>query len=51
MSDQARDMMAKIDRGIRLESAPEMTGETLISVPTELLPAVRELIVRHQRSA
>ena len=27
MSDQARDMMAKIDRGVRLESAAEMTGE------------------------
>jgi hypothetical protein len=34
-----------------IESAPEVTGETLISIPTELLPAVRELIVRHQRSA
>src|SRR5215475_14842460 len=27
MSDQASDMMAKIDRGVRLESAAEMTGE------------------------
>ena len=27
MSDQARDMMAKIERGVRLESAAEMTGE------------------------
>ena len=27
MSDQARDMMAKIDRGVRLESAAEMTPE------------------------
>src|SRR5499427_371416 len=27
MSDQAQDMMAKIDRGVRLESAAEMTGE------------------------
>ena len=34
-----------------IESAPEVTGETLISVPTELLPAVRSLILRHQRSA
>jgi hypothetical protein len=34
-----------------IETAPEMTGETLISVPTALLPAVRELIDRHQQSA
>src|SRR5213082_2406068 len=27
MSDQVRDMMAKIDRGVRLESAAEMTAE------------------------
>src|SRR2546426_11111505 len=27
MSDQARDMVAKIDRGMRLESAAEMTAE------------------------
>src|SRR5437867_11568846 len=26
-SDEARDMMAKIDRGVRLESAEEMTAE------------------------
>ena len=34
-----------------IETAPEITGETLISVPTALLPAVRKLIVRHQQSA
>jgi 1,2-phenylacetyl-CoA epoxidase catalytic subunit len=27
MSDLAQTMMAKIDRGVRLESANEMTGE------------------------
>src|SRR5438128_5956111 len=27
MSDQVSDMMAKIDRGVRLESAAEMTAE------------------------
>src|SRR3977135_1653646 len=27
MSDQARDMTAKIDRGVRLDAAGEMTGE------------------------
>ena len=34
-----------------IETAPEMTGETLVSVPTELLPAVRKLIVNHRRNA
>jgi hypothetical protein len=33
-----------------IESAPEVTGETLISVPTELVPAIQKLIVRHQQS-
>ncbi len=31
-----------------IETAPEVTDETLISVPTELLPAVRRLIIHHQ---
>jgi hypothetical protein len=34
-----------------IETAPELPGETLISVPTDLLPAVRKLIVQHQKSA
>jgi len=34
-----------------IETAPEVTEETLISVPTELLPAVRRLILQHQKSA
>jgi O-phosphoseryl-tRNA(Cys) synthetase len=34
-----------------IESAPELTDETLISVPTELLPAVRKLIADHRKSA
>jgi hypothetical protein len=34
-----------------IESAPEVSDETLISVPTELLPAIRSLIRRHQKSA
>jgi hypothetical protein len=34
-----------------IESAPEVTGETLICVPTKLVPAVRKLILRHQKSA
>jgi hypothetical protein len=34
-----------------IETAPEVTDETLISVPTELLPAVRRLILQHRESA
>ncbi len=34
-----------------IESAPEVSGETLLSVPTELVPAVRKLLLRHQKSA
>ena len=34
-----------------IATAPEVSEETLISVPTKLLPAVRKLISRHQRSA
>jgi len=34
-----------------IEEAPEVSGETLIAVPTELLPAVKKLIARHQKSA
>jgi hypothetical protein len=34
-----------------IETAPEVTDETLISVPTELLPVVRKLIGQHQKSA
>ncbi|HLW66415.1 MAG TPA: hypothetical protein VKS79_13965 [Gemmataceae bacterium] len=34
-----------------IELAPEVTDETLIAVPTELLPAVRKLIANHRKSA
>jgi hypothetical protein len=34
-----------------IEAAPELTEETLISVPTKLVPEVQKLIRRHQRSA
>jgi O-phosphoseryl-tRNA(Cys) synthetase len=34
-----------------IETAREVNGETLISVPTKLLPAVRKLIERNRRSA
>jgi len=32
-----------------IESAPEVRGEKLISVPAELIPAVQKLIARHQK--
>ena len=34
-----------------IDSAPEVTEETLMSVPAELVPAVQKLIARHQKSA
>ncbi len=34
-----------------IESAPEMTKETLMSVPAELVSAVQKLIAHHQKSA
>jgi hypothetical protein len=34
-----------------IESAPEVTDETLMSVPSELVGAVQKLIARHQKSA
>jgi hypothetical protein len=33
-----------------IETAQEVTQETLISVPTQLVPAIQKLIQRHQRS-
>jgi hypothetical protein len=34
-----------------IESAPEVTEETLMSVPAALVSAVQKLIARHQKSA
>ena len=34
-----------------IESAPEVTDKTLMSIPAELVPAVQKLIARHQKSA
>jgi hypothetical protein len=34
-----------------IESAPEVSEETLMSVPAELVPKVQKLIARHQKSA
>ena len=30
------------------EAASEMSGQTLMEVPTELVPAVRELLAKHK---
>jgi hypothetical protein len=32
-----------------IESAPQLTDETLMSIPVELVPAVQRLIARHKR--
>ncbi len=45
------DQMTDDELAHEIETAPEVKDETLISVPTELLPAVQQLIVRHQQSA
>ena len=34
-----------------IESAPEVCGETLMSVPAELVPTVQKLIARRQKIA
>jgi len=39
------------ERAAEIEAAAAASGQTLMSVPTELVPDVLELIKRHQRSA
>ena len=34
-----------------IETAPEVSEETLICVPTKLLPEIQKLIARHRQSA
>jgi hypothetical protein len=55
-----RDVRAVIEHYDRLTDqelareialAPEVLGETLVSVPNALLPAVKKLIVLHQKGA
>ena len=48
---QHYDRLTDDELAHEIETAQEVTEETLISVPTELLPAVQKLIVRHQESA
>ena len=30
------------------EAAPEMSGQTIMEIPTELVPTIRELIAKHK---
>ena len=48
---QHYDQLTDDELAREIETAPEVRDETLISIPTELLPAVQKLIGRHQRSA
>jgi hypothetical protein len=48
---QHYDRLTDEELAHEIETAQEVKAETLISVPTELLPAVQKLIVRHQQSA
>jgi hypothetical protein len=48
---QHYDGMTDDELAHEIETAKEVREETLISVPTELLPAVQKLIVRHQQNA
>ena len=43
------DRQTAEEAAAEIESAPDATGETWISVPIELLPAVTRLIKRHQK--
>jgi hypothetical protein len=48
---QHYDQLSEDELAHEIETAQEVKEETLISVPTELLPRIRQLIIRHQRSA
>jgi O-phosphoseryl-tRNA(Cys) synthetase len=48
---QHYDQMTDDELAHEIETAQEVNDETLISVPTKLLPAVQRLIIRHQQSA
>jgi hypothetical protein len=45
------EKMTDAERAADIEAAREIEGQTLISVPTKLIPAIRKLIAKHQRSA
>ena len=48
---QHYDRLTDDERAHEIEGAEEVTEETLISVPTELLPTIQQLILHHQQSA
>jgi hypothetical protein len=48
---QHYDRLTDDELAHEIEAAEEVKEETLISVPTELLPMIQQLIVRHQQSA
>jgi len=48
---QHYDRLTDDELAHEIETAQEVKEETLISVPTELLPTIQQLIVRHQQSA
>ncbi len=48
---QHYDRLAEDELAHEIETAQEVKEETLISVPTELLPTIQQLIVRHQQNA
>ena len=45
---QHYDRLTNDELAHEIETAHEVREETLISVPTELLPTIQQLIVRHQ---
>jgi hypothetical protein len=47
---QHYDRLTDDELAHEIETAQEVTQETLISVPTQLVPAIEELILRHQQS-
>jgi hypothetical protein len=48
---QHYDRLTDDELAHEIETEEEVKEETLISVPTELLPTIQQLIIRHQQSA
>jgi hypothetical protein len=45
------DRLADAERAAEIEAAAQAPGDTLMAVPTALVPAVLKLIKRHEKSA
>ena len=45
------DRLTDEERGAEIETAADAPGETLMAVPTAVVPAVLKLIKRHEKSA